>query len=39
LTFENAFIGIGANAFSNVIQEFLLRRFTPHAHDQESAKP
>jgi len=39
LTFENAFIGIGANAFSNIIQEFLLRRFTPHAHDQESAKP
>ena len=39
LTFENAFIGIGANAFSNVIQEFLLRHFTPHAHDQQSAKP
>jgi hypothetical protein len=39
LTFENAFIGIGGNAFSNIIQEFLLRRFTPHAHDQESAKP
>jgi len=39
LTFENAFIGIGANAFSNIIQEFLLRRFTPHAHDQESTKP
>jgi hypothetical protein len=39
LTFENAFIGIGANAFSNIIQEFLLRRFTPHARDRESAKP
>ena len=39
LTFENAFIGIGGNAFSNIIQEFLLRRFTPHAHDQDSAKP
>jgi hypothetical protein len=39
LTFENAFIGIGANAFSNIIQEFLLRRFTPHAHDQGSSKP
>ncbi len=39
LTIENAFIGIGGNAFSNIIQEFLLRRFTSHARDQDSSKP
>ena len=39
LTFQNAFIGVGANALENIVQEFLLRRFTPHAHSQESAKP
>ncbi len=39
LTFENAAFGLAGNAFSNIIQEFLLRRLTPHAHDQESAKP
>jgi hypothetical protein len=39
LTFENAGIGIGANAFGNVVQEFLLRKLTPHARDQERAKP
>ena len=39
LTFENAFIGVGANALGNILQEFLLRRFTPHARDRGSAKP
>ncbi len=29
LTFENAAIGIGASAISNVLQEFVLRRFSP----------
>jgi len=38
LTFENAFIGVGGNAFGNVIQEFLLRKITPHARDQEDVK-
>jgi len=37
LTFENAGIGIGANAFGNVVQEFLLRKLTPHARDRERA--
>lgn len=29
LTFENAALGIGANAFANVMQEFLLKQLTP----------
>jgi hypothetical protein len=31
LTFENAAIGLGAAAASNVLQEFIVRRFTPRA--------
>lgn len=30
LTFENALIGIGGGAASNILQEFVVRRFTPH---------
>jgi hypothetical protein len=30
LTFENALVGIGATAAANVIQEFLIRKLTPH---------
>jgi hypothetical protein len=37
LTFENAAIAVGAGAVGNVIQEFFLRKLTPHAQDQ--AKP
>jgi hypothetical protein len=29
LTFANAAIGIGANAGTNIVEEFLMRRFTP----------
>lgn len=36
LTFENAAIGIGANAITNVLQEFVIRKFTPHTHKAES---
>ncbi|MGA2389880.1 MAG: carboxypeptidase-like regulatory domain-containing protein [Candidatus Sulfotelmatobacter sp.] len=39
LTFENALIGIGGSAASNVIQEFIVRRFTPHLAGQEPARP
>ena len=39
LTFENALIGIGGAAASNVIQEFIVRRFTPHLPPPEPAKP
>ena len=31
LTFENAAIGLGAGSFTNLLQEFLLRKLTPHA--------
>jgi Carboxypeptidase regulatory-like domain len=34
LTFENALIAIGGGAVGNVIQEFFLRKLTPHAQDQ-----
>jgi len=33
LTFENAAIGIGGKALGGVVQEFVARRFTPHARD------
>lgn len=31
LTFENAVIGIGTSAAANILQEFVIRRLTPHA--------
>ncbi len=37
LTFANAAIGIGASAITNVLQEFVVRRFTPKL--PTSAKP
>ncbi len=39
LTFENAFIAVGAGAIGNVFQEFFSRKLTPHAPAQDSAKP
>ncbi|MFZ0948289.1 MAG: carboxypeptidase-like regulatory domain-containing protein [Candidatus Sulfotelmatobacter sp.] len=39
LTFENALIAIGGGAIGNVIQEFFLRKITPHVPPQDSAKP
>lgn len=39
LTFENTLIGIGGSAASNIIQEFIVRRFTPHLPAQDVAKP
>lgn len=39
LTFENAAIGLGASAVSNVLQEFFIRRFTPKAPKNASANP
>jgi hypothetical protein len=35
LTFENALIGIGANAAANVLQEFVIRKFTSNAPKSE----
>ncbi|HEV3481313.1 MAG TPA: carboxypeptidase-like regulatory domain-containing protein [Candidatus Acidoferrales bacterium] len=31
LTFANAFIGIGATAAGNILQEFVIRKLTPHS--------
>jgi hypothetical protein len=39
LTFENALIGIGANAASNVFQEFVVRKLTPNIPEADPAKP
>jgi hypothetical protein len=37
LTFENTLIGIGGGMASNIIQEFFVRRFTPHLPSQTPA--
>jgi Carboxypeptidase regulatory-like domain len=39
LTFENTLIGIGATAATNLLQEFVIRKLTPHIPNHESAKP
>jgi len=35
LTFENTLIGIGASAAAGVVQEFFIRKVTPHAQDAQ----
>jgi hypothetical protein len=39
LTFENALIGIGASAATNLLQEFVIRKLTPSASSHGRAKP
>lgn len=39
LTFENALIGIAGGAAGNLLQEFVVRRFTPHVPPQDPGKP
>jgi Carboxypeptidase regulatory-like domain len=39
LTFENTFIGIGAAAATNLLQEFVIRKFTPGASGHSVPKP
>jgi len=41
LTFENAAIGLGASAITNLMQEFIIRKFTPKAPpaNHDPAKP
>jgi len=39
LTFENFGIGIGATAGVNLLQEFVLRKLTPHAQKIDPANP
>jgi hypothetical protein len=38
LTFENALLGISEGAAVNVIQEFIVRKLTPHASNSEPGK-
>jgi hypothetical protein len=39
LTFENAGIGIGATAVTNLLQEFVVRKFTPKVPNRDPGKP
>jgi len=39
LTFETALIGIGTTAAANILQEFVVRKFTPKAANHNPAKP
>lgn len=39
VTFENTLIGIGASAANNVLQEFVIRKFTRNAPTYSAAKP
>jgi hypothetical protein len=39
LTVENALIGIGTNAAANILQEFVIRKLTPHAPNYAPAAP
>ncbi|MFZ0321729.1 MAG: carboxypeptidase-like regulatory domain-containing protein [Candidatus Sulfotelmatobacter sp.] len=39
ITFENALIGIAGGAGSNILQEFVVRRFTPHVPPPDPLKP
>jgi Carboxypeptidase regulatory-like domain len=39
LTFENAGIGIGATAVANVLQEFIVRKLTPHLAERDPTNP
>jgi hypothetical protein len=39
LTFENTLIGIGTTAAVNIIQEFIVPRFTPNLPNRQASKP
>jgi len=39
LTFENAALGIGGTAVTNLFQEFVIRKLTPKARNNQQAKP
>lgn len=39
LTFENAGIGMGTTALTNILQEFLIRKLTPKAREHNLPKP
>ncbi len=39
LTFENAAIGLGGNAVTNLFQEFVMKKFTPKVPNNIASKP
>jgi hypothetical protein len=39
LTFENAALGIGGSAISNLFQEFVVKKLTPRVPDNGTARP
>ncbi len=39
LAFENALIGIGGGAAANIVQEFIIRRLTPHLPSRGPGQP
>jgi len=39
LTVSDTFIGIGGSAIQNLLQEFVVRRFTPHLPNYGGPKP
>ena len=39
LTIQNALIGIGSSAATNILQEFVIRRLTPHAPNYTPTNP
>lgn len=39
LTFENAALGLGATAVSNILQEFFIKKFTPRVPKNNPAQP
>src|ERR1035437_883736 len=39
LTFENAGIGVGTTALTNLLQEFLIRKLEPKARNHDPSKP
>jgi hypothetical protein len=39
LTFQNTFIGIGETAATNLLQEFVIRKFTPNAPNPQTTSP
>ena len=39
LTFENALIGIGATAATNILQEFVIRKLTPNIPNHDPSNP
>ena len=39
LTFDNAAVGLASNAIGNLLQEFVIRKLTPHANRHDTTQP